>query len=76
MTVMAFFATIVKMVLFALFMRIAFMAASSTLIDVAIICSLFVGGYLTLQQTEIRRFLSYSSIVHVAFLFMGDALSS
>ena len=38
--------------------------------------SLVVGCVLSVRQTEIKRLIAYSSIVHVAFLLMGDASSS
>lgn len=40
------------------------------------ILSLIVGCFMSINQTEIKRLLAYSSIVHVGFLLMGDAQSS
>ena len=31
---------------------------------------------MSIRQTEIKRLLAYSSIVHIAFLLMGDSLSA
>jgi len=40
------------------------------------ILSLIVGCFMSINQTEIKRLLAYSSVVHVGFLLMGDAQSS
>jgi len=70
------FATLVKLILFILFIRIAYIFPVNSIVDFIVICSLVIGCYMTLKQTEIKRFVAYGSIVHVAFLFMGDISSS
>jgi NADH-quinone oxidoreductase subunit N len=72
----ALFATFVKFILFVLFIRIAYFTNNGIFVDFAILISLFLGCYMTLKQTEIKRFLAYSSIVHVSFLLMGDFSAS
>lgn len=76
MVITAIFATLVKFIFFILFIRTVFFLMPSLLIDFAALVSLIFGCYLTLKQTEIKRFLAYSSIVHVAFLLMGDISAS
>jgi len=72
----ALFATLVKVIIFSLFCFFAAAAQTTTLIVVFGVCSLIVGGFSTLRQTEIKRFLAYSSISHVGFLLIGDLASS
>jgi len=49
---------------------------NSSEIEYVAILSLVIGCYNTLKQTDIKRFLAYSSIVHVGFLLSGDLISS
>jgi NADH-quinone oxidoreductase subunit N len=76
MYITAFFAIFVKFILFIVFVRVASHFNSDTLLNIFIIFSLLVGCFMSINQTEIKRLLAYSSIVHVAFLFMGDIASS
>jgi len=71
----ALFATAVKLVLFVVFCRIAYQFSGGSLISFFAVSSLVVGTFLTIKQTEIKRFLAYSSIVHVGFLLIGDLSS-
>jgi NADH-quinone oxidoreductase subunit N len=72
----AIFATLVKFILFGVFIKVTYFVRSGVVIDGFIISSLVVGCYLTLKQSEIKRFIACSSIVHVGFLLMGDFTSS
>lgn len=76
MYITAFFAIFVKFILFIVFLRIASHFNSDALLNQFIIFSLIIGCLMSINQTEIKRLIAYSSIVHVAFLFMGDATSS
>lgn len=76
MYITAFFAIFVKFILFVVFVRVAVHFNSDALLNQFIVFSLIVGCFMSVNQTEIKRLLAYSSIVHVAFLFMGDVSSS
>jgi NADH-quinone oxidoreductase subunit N len=76
MFVTAFFSIFVKLVLFIIFISIATHFNCDYLLKFFILFSLVVGCIMSLRQTEIKRLLAYSSIVHVAFLLMGDFISS
>lgn len=76
MYITAFFSIFVKFVLFTVFISIALNFNCDTLLNQFIIFSLVIGCFMSINQTEIKRLLAYSSVVHVAFLFMGDATSS
>lgn len=76
MYITAFFAVFVKFVLFIVFVRVAAHFNCDALVNQFIIFSLIVGCFMSVNQTEVKRLLAYSSIVHVAFLFMGDISSS
>jgi len=76
MYITAFFAIFVKFILFAVFIRVAAHFNCDTLVNQFIIFSLVVGCFMSINQTEVKRLLAYSSIVHVGFLFMGDIASS
>lgn len=76
MYITAFFAIFVKFVLFIVFIRVAAHFNCDALVNQFIIFSLVVGCFMSVNQTEVKRLLAYSSIVHVAFLFMGDISSS
>lgn len=76
MYITAFFSIFVKFILFIVFLNAALKFNCDALINQFIIFSLVVGCFMSINQTEIKRLLAYSSIVHVAFLFMGDATSS
>ena len=76
MYITAFFAIFVKFILFVLFLRVASHFNCDGLLNQFIIFSLLVGCFMSINQTEIKRLLAYSSIVHIGFLFMGDASSS
>lgn len=58
------------------FLKIGLVLNYETLIVQFSILSLIVGCFMSINQTEIKRLLAYSSIVHVGFLLMGDAHSS
>ena len=72
----AFFAIFVKFILFVVFVRVALHFNCDVLLNQFIILSLLVGCFMSINQTEIKRLLAYSSVVHVGFLFMGDTSSS
>lgn len=74
--VTAFFSTFVKFVLFVVFARAAVYFNSDSLVKLFIFASLIVGCVMSVRQAELKRLLAYSSIVHVAFLLMGDSTSS
>lgn len=76
MYVTAFFAIFVKFILFIVFLRIAAHFNCDALLNQFIIFSLLIGCFMSINQTEVKRLLAYSSIVHVGFLFMGDVPSS
>lgn len=76
MFVMAFFSTFVKFVLFFIFINVALHFNCDYLLKIFVLLSLVVGCVMALRQTEIKRLLAYSSIIHVAFLLMGDFTSS
>jgi NADH-quinone oxidoreductase subunit N len=75
MLVTAYFATVVKFLLFALFCYLSYHFNVSNIVDFAAVCSLVIGSIATLRQTEIKRFIAYSSIAHVGFLLIGDLTS-
>ena len=72
----ALFATIVKLLIFSVFLRVGYIMNNGLVVDLFAICSLLVGSFITLQQVEIKRFLAYSSITHVGFLLIGDLSAS
>ena len=72
----AYFSVFVKCVLFLIFLRTAMKFNCDAIVTQFTIISLLVGCFMSINQTEIKRLLAYSSIVHVGFLFMGDATSS
>src|SRR4051812_8458782 len=72
MLITAFFATTAKFLFFMLFCCLAYHFNAGSLVDFAALASLVVGTVITLRQTEIKRFLAYSSITHVGFLLIGD----
>jgi len=76
MYITAFFSIFVKFMLFVVFLGVAVRFNCDALLNQFIIMSLVIGCFMSINQTEIKRLLAYSSVVHVAFLFMGDATSS
>src|SRR5674476_1034446 len=76
MYITTFFAIFVKFILFVVFVRVAVHFNCDALLNQFIVFSLLVGCFMSINQTEIKRLLAYSSVVHVAFLFMGDVSSS
>lgn len=76
MYITTFFAIFVKFILFVVFVRAAVHFNCDALLNQFIVFSLLVGCFMSINQTEIKRLLAYSSVVHVAFLFMGDVSSS
>ncbi len=76
MYITAFFAIFVKFLLFIVFTKVGVYFNCDGLLNQFIIFSLLVGCFMSINQSEIKRLLAYSSIVHVAFLFMGDVSSS
>jgi len=76
MVITAYYSIVVKFVLFIFFIRIAYNISVNDIISISIAASLVIGCYLSLRQQEIKRLLAASSIVHVAFLLMGDVTSS
>jgi NADH-quinone oxidoreductase subunit N len=76
MYITAFFAIFVKFVLFITFIRVALYFNCDAMLGQFVVFSLVIGCFMSINQTEIKRLLAYSSVVHVAFLFMGDVPSS
>lgn len=72
LVITAYFATVVKFIIFIILCIVAYHNNYSSIIYFFAICSLLVGSLITLRQTEIKRFLAYSSISHVGFLLIGD----
>jgi NADH-quinone oxidoreductase subunit N len=68
-------ATFVKVVLVIIFVKLANLVVSDILVDCSIISSLIIGCFNAVKQTELKRFIAYSSIVHTAFLLSGDVTS-
>ena len=66
----------VKCVLFLIFLRAAARFNCDAIVSQFTVISLLLGCFMSVNQTEIKRLLAYSSIVHVGFLFMGDTTSS
>jgi NADH-quinone oxidoreductase subunit N len=50
----------------------AYCFESSILVYTFAICSLVIGSFITVKQTEIKRFIAYSSIAQVGFILIGD----
>lgn len=79
LVVTTFFATMVRISFFAIFFRLVmqvffFMQYSQVFITVLYLSAFFsivIGSLLALVQTEIKRFLAYSSIVHTGFILIG-----
>jgi NADH-quinone oxidoreductase subunit N len=84
LVVTTFFATMVRISFFAIFFRLImqvffFMQFSQVFITVLYLSAFFsivIGSLLALVQTEIKRFLAYSSIVHTGFILIGLAAMS
>ena len=76
MIITAFFATIVKFIIFMIFCRVVYHFNAGVTIELFASFSLIIGSILTLRQLEIKRFLAYSSITHVGFLLIGDLTAS
>lgn len=76
MLITAFFSIFVKFVLFIIFINAAVHFNCDYLLKMFVLFSLVVGCAMSLRQVEIKRLLAYSSVVHVAFLLMGDFVSS
>jgi len=73
-----FFATIVRISFFAIFFRLIYYVFFFMSLNQIYLIFLFIfgfvsilyGGIQSLAQTEIKRFLAYSSIVHTGFIFL------
>jgi NADH-quinone oxidoreductase subunit N len=76
MYITAYFSVFVKCLLFLIFLKIAVHFNCDALAAQFSIISLAVGCFMSINQSEIKRLLAYSSIVHVGFLLMGDTASS
>jgi len=76
MFVTAFFAIIVKTILFILFLKFALIFVTLKEVEYASILSIIVGCFGTIRQTELKRFLAYGSITHTGYLLMGDLTST
>ncbi len=74
--VTTYFATAVKYIIFILLATLALHFNNNNIAIIFAILSLIVGTLMTIRQTEIKRFLAYSSITHVGFLLIGDIVSS
>lgn len=73
--VTAFFSILVKFILFILFFEWMYFFNTLQEIEYSAILSVIVGCFGTLRQTEIKRFLAYSSITHTGYLLLGDLSS-
>ena len=75
--VTAFVATVSKGAMFALLMRFFLgvnLAQYTTLVEVFSLISatsMFVGNFLALRQTNVKRILAYSSIAHLGYLLVA-----
>lgn len=74
--VTSFFATVVRIGMFAIFFRLIaqvffFAPQLSTILYFFGFLSIIYGGLHSLAQFEIKRFLAYSSIVHTGFILLG-----
>lgn len=76
MYITAFFSVFVKFILFIAFLQLGIRFNSDALLIQFVVFSLVIGCFMSINQTEIKRLLAYSSVVHVAFMLMGDATSS
>ena len=78
----AFFAIVIKAGLFLFFFRLLYVVLNLTLISLqplllfAACGSLFIGTFGALKQTRIKRFIAYTSISQVGFIFLGVACCS
>jgi NADH-quinone oxidoreductase subunit N len=70
------FSTFIKAVLLVIFWRLSLSINSGGEVEFCAVASLVVGCFYTLRQKEVKRFLAYSSIVHMGFLLAGDIVSS
>lgn len=59
-----------------MFFRITVHFNCDALINQFAILSLVIGCFMSINQSEVKRLLAYSSVVHVGFLLMGDSTSS
>jgi NADH-quinone oxidoreductase subunit N len=71
----AFYSTFVKLVLFIVFVQFAVTFTSAADIEYSALISLIVGCFITLRQTDIKRFLAWGSITHTSYLMIGDTTS-
>jgi len=77
--VTTFFATIVRIGFFSIFFKLIcnvfiYMQFNEVFVNILYFSGFFsilVGSFLALSQTEIKRFLAYSSIVHTGFILIG-----
>lgn len=74
--VTAFYSTFVKFVLFLLFVQFAISFISTNDIEYVSFLSLIIGSFITLRQTDIKRFLAWGSITHTGYLLAGDLMGS
>lgn len=77
--VTAFFAAAPKVAAFALLMRVLFDAFPGLthewrqIVIVMSVLSMFIGAFVALMQTNLKRLMAYSSIGHVGFALLGVA---
>ena len=79
-----FFATIVRIGFFAIFLKLVcnvfiymqYIEVYSNILYLSGFFSILIGSFLALSQTEIKRFLAYSSIVHTGFILIGISTMS
>jgi len=76
MFVTAFFAIVVKIILFILFLKFALIFITLKEIEYASLLSIIIGCFGTIRQTELKRFLAYGSITHTGYLLIGDLIST
>ena len=81
-SVTAFFASVPKVALFAVFLRIfmesflAFFGPWQKVVMVCSIASMLVGCFAALSQTKLKRLLAWSSVGHGGYLLAGFACGS
>lgn len=71
-----YFSTFAKYIIFILLAVLALHFNNNNIINIFALLSLVIGTFMTVRQTEIKRFLAYSSITHVGFMLIGDIISS
>jgi NADH:ubiquinone oxidoreductase subunit 2 (subunit N) len=66
------FAVIIKLFLVFMFIKFMLIFQASFLLDILVILSLIVGAFYSVSQTELKRFIAYSSVTQLGVLLGGD----